>query len=56
MKLKLTQRYNAKNPAGTELEILDIIRDDKFSSGFGLKVILNGRSAPDWLTIDWFVK
>ncbi len=53
MKLALTQNYNPRNIQGLPVEILNIKRDPKFSSGFGVLTQLNGLQEPVWLTIDW---
>jgi len=55
VKLPLTQTYNPKNIQGSPVEILNIKRDAKFSSGFGVLAQLNGFEEPVWLTIDWVI-
>lgn len=53
MKLPLTQTYNQRNIQGLPVEILNMKRDAKFSSGIGVLAQLNGFDEPVWLTIDW---
>jgi len=53
VKLPLTQTYNQKNIQGLPVEILNMKRDAKFSSGIGVLAQLNGFGEPVWLTIDW---
>lgn len=55
MKLPLTQTYNPKNIQGLPVEILNVKRDAKFASGFGVLTQLNGFEEPVWLTINWVI-
>lgn len=54
MKLKLALHYNRMNPVDTKIEIIDMKKDKKFLSGFGVLAKLNGEKEPTWLTIEWF--
>ena len=54
MKMPLVQHYNPNNPAGADIEILDMKRSSGYASGVACLAKLNGLQ-PVWLTIDWFL-